>query len=187
MDSYYFDDPEEGITRETSHPFFVSCATSDFYYDLGDDFSPFGNDAGADMLFRLQDWFNECSQKEDITNFLLEFLEANHPGNIEYIKLSEPRQLSELDTAKQIYCDDIDQFIIATAFGQCKIAGLIDIDLFIMADKALLRQQYLTKAARQKENNPWLHATRYLQRIEVMQTDLTNMATKKPAISGLFC
>jgi uncharacterized protein YfeS len=125
----------------------VSHATADFYYDLGGEFSPFGNDAGADMLFHLQDWFDESSQEEDVTSFLLEFLEANHPGNIEYINLREPHQLKEVDTAKQIYYDDIDQFIIVAAFGQCKISGVIDIDLFIMADKALSRQYYFTEKA----------------------------------------
>jgi uncharacterized protein YfeS len=159
----------------------VSHATSDFYYDLGDEFCPFGNDAGADMLLHLQDWFNESSQEEDVTSFLLEFLESNHPGNIEYINLRELHQLKEVDTAKQVYYDDIDQFIIAAAFGQCKISGLIDIDLFIMADKALSRQYYFTEKAGQEENTPWLHAARYLQRIEIMQTDLNRMVIKKPA------
>jgi uncharacterized protein YfeS len=168
MDSYYFDDPEEGLARETSHPFFVSHATSDFYYDLGDDFSPFGNDAGADMLSYLQDWFDERSQDEDITNFLLELLEAYHPGNSEYLNLRSIQQLNELDTDKQIYYDDIDQHIIAAAFGQCKISGVIDTDLFTMADKALARQHYFAEKAGQNKVNPWPHAPRYLQRIEIM-------------------
>ena len=181
MDAYYFDDPEEGITRETSHPFFVSHATADFYYDLGDEFSPFGNDAGADMLFHLQDWFNERSEDEDVTSFLLEFLEANHPGNTDYINLRDANQLNQLDGSKQIYYNDIDHFIVATAFGQCKISGVIDIDLFIMADKSLARQRYFIEKAGQKETNHWPYAAQYLQRIERMQTDLSNMATKKPA------
>jgi uncharacterized protein YfeS len=181
MDAYYFDDPEEGITREMSHPFFVSHATANFYYSLGDEFSPFGNDAGADMLFHLQEWFNERSQDEDVISFLLEFLEANHPGNADYINSRDSDQLNEFDGSKQIYYDDIDQFIIATAFGQCKISGVIDIDLFIMADKALARQHYFTEKDAQKENNPWPHAAQYLQRIERMQMDLSAMATKKPA------
>jgi uncharacterized protein YfeS len=179
MASYYFDDPEEGITRETSHPFFVSHATSDFYYDLGDEFSPFGKDAGADMLFHLQDWFDERSPDEDIISFLIEFLKGNHPNNNEYISLKEHYQLNELDVSKQIYYDDIDQFIVATAFGQCKIAGVIDIDLFIMADNALSRQQYFVVKAGQAQPNPWPHAALYLQRIETMQIDLTNMMNKK--------
>ncbi|WP_460583650.1 hypothetical protein [Hymenobacter arcticus] len=159
----------------------MSHATADFYYNLGDEFSPFGNDAGADMLFHLQDWFSERSQGEDVTSFLLDFLEANHPGNIDYINLRDFDQLNKLDGSKQIYYDDIDQFIIATAFGQCKISGVIDIDLFIMADKALSRQHYFAEKAGQEESNAWPYAAQYLQRIERMQTDLNTMATKKPA------
>jgi uncharacterized protein YfeS len=179
VDAYYFDDPEEGITRETSHPFFVSHATADFYYDLGDEFSPFGNDAGADMLFHLQDWFNERSEDEDVTSFLLGFLEDNHPGNTDYINLRDSDQLNELDGNKQIYYDDIDHFVIATAFGQCKISGVIDIDLFKMADKALARQYYFNEKTEHKESNAWPYAAHYLQRIETMQTDLNSMVIKK--------
>jgi len=158
MAAYYFDDPEEGITRETSHPFFVSHATADFYYDLGDEFSPFGNDAGADMLFHLQDWFSERSDSENVPNFLLEFLEDNHPGNSNYINLKDSRQLNELDRNRRIYYDDIDQSIIAAAFGQCKISGVIDIDLFVLADNALSRQKYFTETIEQEGSNPWPYA-----------------------------
>lgn len=55
----YFDDPEVGLARETSHPAFVRIATQDFYYDCGDDFSPFGNDDGSDTLAALEEWYQE--------------------------------------------------------------------------------------------------------------------------------
>ena len=55
----YFDDPEEGLARNTSHPAFVRVAPQDFYYDCGDDFSPFGSDDGFDTLAALEDWYRE--------------------------------------------------------------------------------------------------------------------------------
>jgi len=51
----YLDDPEEGLSRDTSHPRFVQLAADDFYYNGSDDFSPFGSDDAHDALSALQD------------------------------------------------------------------------------------------------------------------------------------
>ena len=51
----YFFDSEDGPAKETSHPNFVKSMESEFYYDCTDDFSPFGNDDGADLLYNLED------------------------------------------------------------------------------------------------------------------------------------
>jgi uncharacterized protein YfeS len=55
----YFDDPDVGLARETSHPTFARIAAQDFYYDCGDDFSPFGSDDGSDTLAALEEWYQE--------------------------------------------------------------------------------------------------------------------------------
>jgi len=33
--------------------------TEEFYYDCTDEFSPFGNDDGADTLSSLEEWYQE--------------------------------------------------------------------------------------------------------------------------------
>jgi uncharacterized protein YfeS len=177
MSAYYFDN-EEGLARETSHPFFVAHASAEFYYDLGDEFSPFGNDAGADILYNLQDWYQEHTDF-DTSEFLSEYLDENWPNMLDYVELSEPQQLANLNSNKQVYYDDIDQSIIAIAFGQYKISGTADEQTLAMANLALLRQQYFAEKAGQKEQNPWPYSAQYLQRLSIMEADLAAMANKK--------
>jgi uncharacterized protein YfeS len=54
----WLDDPEgdEGPAPETSHPAFAMAAPPEFY-DKGDEFAPFGNDSGSDMLGSVEDWY----------------------------------------------------------------------------------------------------------------------------------
>lgn len=59
----YLDDPEEGLSRDTSPPRFVQLAADDFYYNGSDDFSPFGSDDAHDTLSALQDWYRTPSGK----------------------------------------------------------------------------------------------------------------------------
>jgi uncharacterized protein YfeS len=70
VSAYYFNDNEEGVARKTSHPFFVEHAAADFYYSCIDEFSPFGNDSGADTLSELQDWYNERGANDKALTFL---------------------------------------------------------------------------------------------------------------------
>ena len=72
--TYYFDDPDEGIARETSHPRFLELAREDFYYDCTDDFSPFGSDAGADTLSFLEEWYRNGGQEGEAIRFLNDVL-----------------------------------------------------------------------------------------------------------------
>jgi uncharacterized protein YfeS len=183
MSAYYFDD-EEGLVRETSHPFFVEHATADFYYDLGDEFSPFGNDAGADTLFRLEDWYREgiednAEMTDKVTILLLDYLAVNLPNIIGYIDVVERQEMELLDLSKEHFYTDADQTIVATAFGQYKIAGVADKQVVIMAGNALSRQRYLADKAGQNPKNPWPPATAYLQRLEKMSFDLAAMDNKK--------
>jgi uncharacterized protein YfeS len=56
-----FDDPEEGPSRDTSHPEFVRVCDDELFYDCTDDFAPSGNDDGADALGALEDCANAAS------------------------------------------------------------------------------------------------------------------------------
>jgi uncharacterized protein YfeS len=184
MSAYYFDDEEEGLARETSHPFFVEHARADFYYDLGDEFSPFGNDAGADTLFRLEDWYRESLEDnavmaDDVATLLRDYLAVNLPNMLGYVDIAERQGMELLDLSKEHFYTDIDQTIIATAFGQYKIAGMADKQVVNMAVNALSRQRYLADKAGKKSPNLWPLAKTYLQRLEKMSFDLSEMTNKK--------
>lgn len=51
----YFDVPDQGMSPLTSHPVFRRYCTADFYYDCGDDYAPFGNDTGFDILCMVEE------------------------------------------------------------------------------------------------------------------------------------
>src|SRR4051812_937218 len=127
--NYYFDDPEEGLARETSHPHFLALAEEDFYYDCSDDFSPFGNDDGSDTLASLEEMYQDGGTNDDGPGFVADLIAGWDFG--------VPENLMEADgavTAAWVaqnhmnahYLDAICNAHIATAFGQLKITGKIN-------------------------------------------------------------
>lgn len=62
-----------GRTRENSHPAFVAVAPESFY-DGADEFAPFGNDNGSDILGALEDWYTTGGQDDGVPQFLIDTL-----------------------------------------------------------------------------------------------------------------
>jgi uncharacterized protein YfeS len=178
MSAYYFDDEEEGLARETSHPFFVEHATADFYYDCGDEFSPFGNDSGADTLFNLQDWYNERGANEKALTFLKRQIGDWEFSPI-YLTITEPNQLDAIVAETDGFSNEIDKEVIATVFGQFKIVGKCDKAMLPVVAAAFKRQRYIAEKARTREQHPWEHAVEYLARLDTMEADLAEMTNKK--------
>jgi uncharacterized protein YfeS len=175
---YYFDDDEEGLARETSHPLFVEHATADFYYSCIDEFSPFGNDSGADTLFNLQDWYNERGANEKALTFLKRQI-RDWEFSPAYLTITEPAQLDIIAADSDSFNDEIDKAVIATVFGQFKIAGKCDKAMLPVAAAAFQRQRYIAEKARIRVPTPWKYANEYLARLEVMEADLAAMVNKK--------
>tara|TARA_R110002033_G_C3763933_1_gene227468 strand:- start:5 stop:511 length:507 start_codon:yes stop_codon:yes gene_type:complete len=165
--NYYFD-TEDGPTRETSHPNFVSAMTSDFYYDCTDEFSPFGNDDGADLLYNLEDWYRE---KRLIRNTAKWMINQIDEMGFEY-KSKDCSELMDLKTINEIQEKDdylilsMDNSIIATGFGQIKITGKIDTKIKFLTLKALDRQILVNSEDRNRVD--------YISRMEKMKLDLSN-------------
>jgi uncharacterized protein YfeS len=178
MSTYYFDDSEEGVARESSHPFFVEHARADFYYDCTDEFSPFGNDAGADALSSLEDWYREREEGENAEQFLQQLI-SNWGFDLNYLTVTEPDELDAIDSQTQQLNDQIDKAVIATAFGQYKLAGDADKAVLSMAHEAFHRQRYLVEKGQRNDTAPWEYGTQYLSRLHIMEVDLAAMTLKK--------
>ena len=172
----YFDDPDVGLARETSHPTFARIAAQDFYYDGGDDFSPFGSDDGSDTLAALEEWYQEQTGGKSAKT--LRFLHQQLSG----WDLPVPKDmLAHDDAAKaqwlasddmnQIYLRSVCRAHVATAFGQLKITGSIDADLQQQALLALACQQWLNTVARSKYPD-WEYADQESERLALMNTAL---------------
>ncbi|MBH8556972.1 hypothetical protein [Hymenobacter negativus] len=179
MSTYYFDDQEEGLARETSHPVFVEHATADFYYDQGDDFSPFGNDSGNDTLANLEEWYQERTAGAKAATFLRNMIVNEWGFDATYLDVIEPAQLDVMSRDELSLNGETDKAVIATAFGQFKIAGQADKAILRMATDAFRRQRHEAEKATKRENNPWEYAEEFLTRLDIMEADLAAMANKK--------
>ncbi|RZK25375.1 MAG: MolR family transcriptional regulator [Hymenobacter sp.] len=177
MDLYYFDDPEKGLARATSHPFFVEHATADFYYDGGDEFAPFGNDTGYDLLRDLEEWYQERGANTKVAVWLRQLIIA-WGFNPAYLHYNTQAQLETVNPEEQYLNDVLDKAVIATILGQCKIAGKADKAMQEMVANAFMRQRYMTALANAPDD-PWEEAEFYLSRLAIVEADLAAMATKK--------
>ncbi|HEX8656340.1 MAG TPA: hypothetical protein VF690_02330 [Hymenobacter sp.] len=155
MSTYYFDDKEEGLARETSHPFFVEHASADFYYDCADEFSPFGNDSGADVLVSLAEWYQERRAGEKAATFLRKLI-IDWGFDPQYLEHTTQSQLDTLNLHEQYLNNVLDQAVVGVAFGQYKIAGKGDKAIIDMAANAFERQRYVAGLAN-KPASPWEH------------------------------
>jgi uncharacterized protein YfeS len=179
MQLYYFDDLEQGMARETSHPLFVRHASAEFYYDEGDDFSPFGNDTGNDLLRDLEGWYQERGANEKAATWLRKLVVA-WGFDASYLDYATHDKLQLVDLNEQYLNDVLDRAVIATIFGQYKIAGKADKAMQTMVADAFMRQRYMTALAN-KRDDPWKEGDFYLSRLTIMEADLTAMIAKKPA------
>jgi uncharacterized protein YfeS len=149
---FYFDDPEgEGPSRETSHPNFVKLLNDEFYYDCTDEFSPFGNDDGADILFILEDWYKENGKLSKPVKFVKDYIDENLGFETKHVKVTDKAKILKINAEEEFIFDSIDHAIIATAFGQYKIEGTLNPDLKELANIALDRQKIITQ--NQIDNN----------------------------------
>ena len=178
--SHYFDDFEEGITRDTSHPVFVDSATEDFYYSEGDDFSPFGNDTGHDTLRFLEEWYRERRAGEKAATFLRKMIDEWGFGS-DYLLITDRAHFNSISLEERYLTDTVDQAIIAIAFGQFKIAGKVDKAIIGLVANAFQRQRYLTEKAKLHAVNSWNLADEYLERLGAMENALALMNKKRPA------
>ncbi|MCO8249983.1 MolR family transcriptional regulator [Comamonas thiooxydans] len=172
----YFDDPDVGLARETSHPTFARIAAQDFYYDGGDDFSPFGSDDGSDTLAALEEWYQEQTggKSAKTLRFLHQQLsdwDLPVPKDmLAHDDAAKARWLAS-DDMNQSYLRSVCRAHVATAFGQLKITGSIDADLHKQALLALACQQWLNTVARSKYPD-WEYADQESERLALMNTAL---------------
>lgn len=171
---HHFDDPEEGLARETSHPRFVTLAADDFYYDQADDFSPFGSDDGNDTLSLLEDWYRDGGKNGKVAGFLKAMLadwdfgvpESMHRADAD-VRETWLAEEDMHETFLQSEC----RARVATAFGQLKITGEVDPAMRDEALAAIACQLALNERARVRHPG-WPHADENEARLTSMQAVL---------------
>lgn len=134
----YYDDPDTGPTRETSHPRFLQLASDEFFLDCTDDFAPFGNDTGADTLVALEERYREGGRvdPEEVLGDLFHEWELDYADMPDATAAEEkawlaanPSKVGDVRVACEAW--------IAAAFGQLKITGAMDENMRDGASKAI--------------------------------------------------
>jgi len=179
MDStvYYFDDPEEGLSRDTSHPRFVQLAADDFYYDVCDDFSPFGSDDGHDTLSALEDWYRTpCEGRKgiDFLNSMLADWDLGVPADILRASASARTAWLKASAMNDRFLTGECRARVATAFGQLKITGQVDVAILDEALAAIECQLWLNEHSRATHPD-WPHAGLNEQRLVQMRRLLQSL------------
>lgn len=154
---YYFDDAAQGAHATTSHPAFVAICKAPWFYACGDDFAPFGNDAGNDLLRHLEDWYRG-KPRTKARSFLRDLL-ADWGLSSEHLAESRPTVVRRLlaDPEQETAMAQLDQIAIALAFGQYKITGKVDADVHAIAIAASDRQP-IVRAHAKRAYPTWAHA-----------------------------
>jgi len=152
--------------KETAHPKALELLKEDFYWDICNDNSPFGNDDGADALSNYKNWHDENPNASAI-----EFLEDFFVGwdvNFDAWKLFDNKD--HPDNFDPVYAYSIftgDRVIISIAFGQILIKGEVDKDLLELALRAIDNEA--SPAVSQR----WRDPAERIERLALMRSVLT--------------
>ena len=131
------------INLKNANPTAQKIMSEDFFYDVTDEFAPFGSDVGNDTFYLYIDWKNKNETKKAI-----EFLNENLAEiNLSKFNLNtdtkNPKKLiSTVDKMPNKYYDInyIDNTVISLAFSQLFLSGNIDAEIKKLAKIAIERE-----------------------------------------------
>ena len=153
-------DDEWELEPEAAHPNAQRLLREEFYWDITDDDSPFGNDTGWDTLQFYRAWIEENDDDEEFLDELFDEWEVDR-------ELAESLQDDEL--AAQLEDDHYDvitydDVVIAVAFAQLVLEGGTSPEMAAAASRSLERQ--LLPAM--MEFRDWSDADERRERCELM-------------------
>ena len=129
-------DDEWELSPENAHPNAKRLLKADFYWDVVDEDSPFGNDTGADTLEFYRAWIRENDDDEEFLFELFDEWEVDR-------ELAESMPDAELATQLEEDHYDVltyDDVVIALAFAQLVLEGNASPDMAAAASRSLRRQ-----------------------------------------------
>ncbi len=132
------DDGLWGITPDNCHPNVAKLLTDDFYWDIGDENSPLGNDTGADTFLDFREWREEHQTANPI-EFLDKLLDEWQVTN-DFWDITDAAEVQKLWEKDEFSLKLRDEAVIALAFGQFVIEGKVDTEPKRRALLAIERQ-----------------------------------------------
>ena len=131
------------IKLENANPIAQKIMSEDFFYDVTDEFAPFGNDVGNDTFYIYIVWKNKNETKKAI-EFLNENLAEIGLSNFKLnTDTKNPRKLFlTVDKMPNKYFDiySIDNTVISLAFSQLFLTGNIEPEIKKLAKIAIERE-----------------------------------------------
>lgn len=129
-------DDDWELSRDNAHPNARRLLGDDFYWDPGDEDSPFGNDTGWDTLEFYRAWVRASDDDEDFLHQLFDEWDVDWES-AEAIPDGELADRLEEEDFDILTYDDV---VIAVAFAQLLLEGEMEIDMATRALRALRRQ-----------------------------------------------
>ncbi len=129
-------DDEWELSPENAHENARRLLKADFYWDVTDEDSPFGNDTGWDVLESWRAWIRHSDEEEDFLEEIFDEWEVDR-------ELVESIPDEELSDALEENEHDIlvhDDVVIALAFAQLVLEGQAERATAAAATRALQRQ-----------------------------------------------
>ena len=129
-------DDDWELSPETAHPNARRLMKAEFFWDICDDDSPFGNDTGADTLDFYRAWIRHSDDDEDFLHQLFDEWEVDWE-RAEAIGDAELKDGLEHEDFDILTYDDV---VVAAAFAQLVLEGNTSRDMAALAMRALKRQ-----------------------------------------------
>ena len=158
-------DDEWELSPEEAHPNARRLLKADFFWDITDEDSPFGNDTGADTLEFYRAWIVSSDEDEEFLDALFEEWEVDR-------ELAETVPDDELAARLEEEGYDIltyDDVVIATAFAQLVLEGNASRFMAAAAQRCLERQALPAMIAYRNWSDPQERRKRCAEMLEVMR------------------
>lgn len=131
------------ITKENASLNAQKIMTDNFYWDMIDEFSPFGNDVGNDTFYIYYDWKKDNPDKNG-TDFLSHDLKEINLDDFD-LNITEKEMVQQnVQKMNNQYLDlnRIDNEIISLAFTQLFLDGKIESEVKQLSLKAIEREMH---------------------------------------------
>ena len=158
-------DDDWELSPENAHPNARRLLKSDFYWDVSDEDSPFGNDTGADTLEFYRAWIEESDDDEDFLHQVFDEWDVDWESAAA-IPDGELADRLEDENFDILTYDDV---VIATAFAQLVLAGNTEQDMAALAMRCLKRQSLPEVIAFRGWSDPAERKARCEEMLDVMQ------------------
>jgi uncharacterized protein YfeS len=131
-------DDDWELSEETAHPNAAKLLTEAFYWDIGDENSPFGNDTGADVLQFYRAALAEDPEL-DGAQFLADVFEEWDVDR-DFAEGIPDEELAHRLEREHSHILTYDDAVVAVAFAEVVFLGNTSTDMAAAATRSLMRQ-----------------------------------------------